>query len=191
MTKSNLRSAAAGILLATAVLAPFSLFTDQGSEAQSMGGEENDPVELTDEELEVYINERGLISMSEEEYEAMQEKLDRLGEAEDEVAALRKEAEEAEETDSDNNDANDKAEAEDEGEDQSSGDETIHQLYLVIGAGMSSGEIAILLEESKLIDDGADFRQYIEDNDLVMSIKAGQYMLDSSMSIAEIADKIT
>ncbi|PYZ92709.1 hypothetical protein CR194_13715 [Salipaludibacillus keqinensis] len=181
MTKSSLRSMAAGILLATFALAPILLFIEEDGEAVSQSPQSSESSELTDEEVDAFIEERGYTMIESEEYEELQRNLNRLEAHEDELMAFREEAEEAEESEP----------SEDSEEEESSEEDRIYQLYLVIGSGMSSGEIAILLEDAQIIEDGADFRQYIEDNDLVMAIKAGRYMLDSSMSVSEIAEEIT
>jgi hypothetical protein len=189
MRKSDLRSLAGGILVATLVLSPFILFGDDESEADL--GEEESKIEqvdhieekgiedeVTEEDFQAYIEAKGLFIVSESEYDSLNEDTSDYETVKSELEEVKKELEEEREV------AKEQEESTSEGE-------MVYQLYLVIGSGMSSGEIAILLEDSNVVDDAGDFRQYIEEEDLVMSIKAGNYMLDSSMSVEEIADKIT
>lgn len=191
MSKTSLRSAAVGLLVATLALAPFLIFTDEAemSEVEDHDTEEEqtdseeadseDTEEVSADAVAEYIEERGLVTVNETDYEDMQARSDQLTEAEQELAELREEIEAAEEAESENDET-------DTGE-----TEEINNLYLVVSSGMSSGEIASILEDSGIIDDAADFRQYIDDNDLVMSVRMGEYMLDSTMSISEIAEIIT
>jgi len=186
MRRSDLRSLAGGILVATLVLSPFIIFGDDEGQAdleeEKAEIEKIDHIEekdeVTEQDFQAYIETEGLFVVSESEYDSLKIDSTDYDEVKSELEETKKALEEEK-----------KATKEQEG--SSSEGETVHQLYLVIGSGMSSGEIAILLEESKVIDDASDFRKYIEDEDLVMSIKAGNYSLDSSMSVKEIADKIT
>lgn len=184
MRRSDLRSLAGGILVATLVLSPFILFDDNGGQADEENEIEIEQVdhikeseteyEITEQDLQAYTEAEGLFIVSDSEYNSLKESSSDLEKIKTELEDTKKELEAAKEQ-----------------EVSSSEGEMLHQLYLVIPSGMSSGEIAILLEDSNVIDDSADFRQYIEDEDLIMSIKAGNYMLDSSMTMKEIADKIT
>lgn len=187
MRKSDLRSLAGGILVATLVLSPFILFSDDEEQTEENESEieQVDHIEdsqsnneVTEQDLQAYIEAEGLFIVSESEFSSLKESSSDYEKVKSELEETKKELAE-------------EKEATKEQEDSSSEGETVHQLYLVIASGMSSGEIAIILEDANVIDDAADFRQYIEDEDLIMSIKAGNYMLDSSMSVQEIADKIT
>ncbi|WP_280769657.1 hypothetical protein [Salipaludibacillus daqingensis] len=198
MKKSDLRSLSGGILVATLVLSPFILFGDDEGQADEEKSEieqvdhieDNETEsEVTDQDIQAYIEAEGLFIVSESEYDSLKEGSSDIELVKAELEETKEELEEQKEA---AQLAADELEELQEQEDESSSDgDTIHQLYLVIGSGMSSGEIAIILEDANIINDAADFRQHIEDEDLIMSIKTGNYMLDSSMSIREIADIIS
>ena len=62
---------------------------------------------------------------------------------------------------------------------------------LIIRSGMTSTEISSLLEQTNIIKNRKDFNQYLEDKQLSESIQIGTYEINSSMTIAEIANLIT
>jgi predicted nucleic acid-binding Zn-ribbon protein len=62
---------------------------------------------------------------------------------------------------------------------------------LNVRPGMNSPEISSLLENAKIIKNRKEFDQFLTDNQLAESIQIGKYELNSSMTIAEIADMIT
>lgn len=62
---------------------------------------------------------------------------------------------------------------------------------LIIRSGMTSTEISSLLEQTNIIKNRKDFDQYLEDKKLSEGIQIGTYELNSSMTIAEIANLIT
>ncbi|MCR6095001.1 endolytic transglycosylase MltG [Salipaludibacillus agaradhaerens] len=191
MTRSKLRSTAVGILIATIALAPFIIFADDNSDAATDEGQVNEEqpdkedsheengseVLVTEQDMLQYIEENDLVALTAAKFEELQEDIDRLSELEDELAVLQEETE--------------AASVDDEGEESTSDSDDVHRLYLVIGSGMSAGEIANVLEETNIISSASDFRKYIENNDLESAIKSGQFMLDSTMSVSEIVGKIT
>ncbi|MCR6112224.1 hypothetical protein HXA35_17990 [Bacillus sp. A301a_S52] len=191
MTRSKLRSTAVGLLIATIALAPFIIFADDNSDAATDEGRVNEEqadnevlqeengseVLVTEQDMLQYIEENDLVALTSAKFEELQEDIDRLSELEDELAVLQEEAE--------------AASVDDEEEGSTSDTDDVHRLYLVIGSGMSAGEIANVLEETNIISSASDFREYIENNDLESAIKSGQFMLDSTMSVSEIVGKIT
>jgi hypothetical protein len=191
MTRSKLRSTAVGLLIATIALAPFIIFADDNSDAATDEGRVNEEqadnevlqeengseVLVTEQDMLQYIEENDLVALTSAKFEELQEDIDRLSELEDELAVLQEEAE--------------AASVDDEEEGSTSDTDDVHRLYLVIGSGMSAGEIANVLEETNIISSASDFRDYIENNDLESAIKSGQFMLDSTMSVSEIVGKIT
>ncbi|WP_416147370.1 hypothetical protein ACM26V_14190 [Salipaludibacillus sp. HK11] len=199
MRRSDLRSLAGGITVATLVLSPFVLFGSEEGKAEENGVEVEEEsiedIEVTEEDVQTYIESEGLFIVSADEYDSLYEFADyeeinseleqvkeELAENKESLKVAEDEAEEAQEA---------LEAAEDESGSTSSEADTVYQLYLVVGSGMSSGEIANILEDSNIIDDAGDFRQYIDDEDLVMHIRIGNYQLDSSMSVREIAEIIT
>ena len=70
-------------------------------------------------------------------------------------------------------------------------EEPVHYSYLVIKRGMTSSEVASLLEQAKIIENKDDFNDYLREHKLTTSIQTGEYLLNSGMTFAEITDKIT
>jgi UPF0755 protein len=64
---------------------------------------------------------------------------------------------------------------------------TSNQISVDIPMGYTISQIGNLLEEKKLIRSSSAFEWYIRDNNLRDSLKAGSYLLDSSLSTADIA----
>lgn len=62
---------------------------------------------------------------------------------------------------------------------------------LIIRSGMTSTDISSILEQTNIIKNRKDFDQYLEDKRLSEGIQIGTYELNSSMTIAEIANLIT
>ena len=62
---------------------------------------------------------------------------------------------------------------------------------LIIRSGMTSTDISSILEQTNIIKNRKDFDQYLEDKKLSEGIQIGTYELNSSMTIAEIANLIT
>lgn len=62
---------------------------------------------------------------------------------------------------------------------------------LIIRSGMTSTDISSILEQTNIIKNRKDFDQYLEDKELSEGIQIGTYELNSSMTIAEIANLIT
>ena len=62
---------------------------------------------------------------------------------------------------------------------------------LHIQSGMTSRDISISLEQAGIIQNKQDFEDYLTAQDLSGKIQIGQYELNSSMSLKEIAAIIT
>lgn len=181
MTKDQLKGFGTGILFATAILIPSVMTTSEevhsdeegfsNSEAEHLeNGEANDV--MTDEDWQ--------------EYQELMEDMYVVEEALKAADAQNKSLKEKNET------LEEKLEEQLERANETS-DEAVEvsALYLVVGQGMSAGEIGGILERSGMISSSSSFRQYIEDEDLVMSIRSGEYVITESMTIDEIAAEIT
>ncbi|KAF0818381.1 MULTISPECIES: endolytic transglycosylase MltG [unclassified Cytobacillus] len=62
---------------------------------------------------------------------------------------------------------------------------------LTIESGMTPGEIALLLEKASVIDQAADFGNYLEEYGYSQKIQLGTFELNHNMSYKEIAKIIT
>lgn len=62
---------------------------------------------------------------------------------------------------------------------------------LIIESGMNSKNISTTLENLDIISNKQDFEDYLIAQNLAGRLQVGQYELDSSMTIKQIAEKIT
>lgn len=65
------------------------------------------------------------------------------------------------------------------------------QSFLLIQSGMTPKEIGEILQRTGIIQNKLDFEDYIVTQKLAGNIQIGEYELNSSMTIKEIAEKIT
>jgi len=88
--------------------------------------------------------------------------------------------------------SNGESDREDESKDESNIESpSITNTVLEIRKGMNSIDVSLTLEETGILKNRKDLDQYLEDNKLSERIQIGTYELDSTMTIAEIADLIT
>ncbi|AOM82534.1 hypothetical protein [Salisediminibacterium beveridgei] len=178
MTKDQLKGLGTGIILATALFIPSVLAGDEeptdakdqavSDDAESVASDHGD--QFTDEKWEEYQELIAEHSVVEEMLLAADEKNQSLNE---EIADLETELEERKDQEAEKVDA------------------SAQVLYLVVTQGMTAGEIGEILERAEVVNSSSEFRQYIEDEELVMSIRTGEYLLTEDMAISEIADQIT
>ncbi|TMW73807.1 endolytic transglycosylase MltG [Alteribacter natronophilus] len=177
VTKTGLRAGAAGIFMTTSV---FAVLHYTGSTAESAGEGEGaaDRSVTIEEALSVLEGNEDYRILHAEDEEAAETDSEALAEKEAEIDSLRSEVDsltsELEELAQENGDS-----------------EVIYQTTLVVGSGMTFGSIAGILERAQVIDDRGAFNDYVSDNGLEMSLRQGEFVFDSSMSIAEIVDELT
>ncbi|MFJ8066734.1 hypothetical protein ACIQYS_19265 [Psychrobacillus sp. NPDC096426] len=68
---------------------------------------------------------------------------------------------------------------------------TTTSTVLHIQSGMTSRDISVFLEQTGIIQNKQDFEDYLSAQDLSGKIQIGQYELNSTMSIKQIAEIIT
>jgi cell division protein YceG involved in septum cleavage len=167
---TGIRGIATGILLATIVLGITFLlggYSNNTKEKELIEIEQN----ITEADVQAYLEEQNLVTLTKDEYD----QLSQPQETENEKDKASEETKDSEDTE----------EAKENQED------IVVQANLTIKSGMSTGEVADYLKEVKIIKDANKLIDYLEDNDLVTSVKAGTYKVNSDMSISEIAKTIT
>jgi uncharacterized small protein (DUF1192 family) len=181
LTKTGLRGTAAGVFMTTAVFAGIYYTGGAGSAPESAEASEEMSSEtafsiLKDhEEFSVYrAGEEPDTQETNDQTGSLEEKEEQITQLQNEVAGLTAELEESE---------SERSPAEDS--------EVIYQTTLVVSSGMTFGNIAGILKRSQVIESRSEFNDYINDNNLEMSLRQGEFILDSTMSIPEIADKLT
>ncbi|WP_216830015.1 hypothetical protein [Alkalihalobacterium elongatum] len=118
-------------------------------------------IELSSEEMMDILKDQGFIILGEEEYQL-----------------LLKGREEAQRENS-------------QEEEREPRPQTIHYTIIKIQSGMSSMDVANYLEKVNVLDDTEQFLQFLRDNELTHQIKAGEFELNSLMTVEEIALTIT
>lgn len=161
MTKKMLQGIATGILLTTLLLAYNFYFTDNFYVIKEVPSEEK--VNFTEQDLEDYLQNHGLVTIDKIEYEQLLEDNSASEEVESAPTPPEKIIERV----------------------------VIKEITFTIEPGMSSGNVAQLLEEKGLIQDRVIFEEYVSRNGLETRIKAGVYSITSDMSLEDIAKKIT
>lgn len=68
---------------------------------------------------------------------------------------------------------------------------SITKFILIVQSGMNSKDISSTLERAGIIQNSQDLEDYLIAQNLAGLIQIGEYELDSSMTIKQIADKIT
>lgn len=163
---TGLRGFATGILLSTSILGITFLAGGYSKTEESPNNEQK--VEITDNDIEAYLEENELVTITKDEYDQLTQQVEKNDE---------------ENTSVDENNNPEQNETEDK--------EKVIKLNLTIKSGMSTGEVANTLKEAKIIDDEQKLIDYLEDNNLVTDVKAGTYEVNSDMSIGEVAKTIT
>jgi hypothetical protein len=162
MTKKMLQGIAAGLLLATSLLAYNYYFTDNLLVIKEVQSEEK--MNFTEEDLQAYLESENLVIVEKPEY-------DQLLENSITLEIVQKEASSKPE--------------------KTTEQVIIKEITFQIEPGMSSGSIALLLEEKGLISDKKLFEETLIKKGVETKMKAGEYSLTSEMSIEEIIEKLT
>ncbi|RAK22396.1 YceG-like family protein [Anoxybacillus vitaminiphilus] len=152
MDKTAIRAFAIGMLLATAVIGSIYYYSK--------------PAELTETEIYSYLQKKGLIAISEKEY-------NQLKEAKQQSQAIS---------------ANKQVKPAQKNMDKP---KTIYSYQLVIDKGKTAAEIAKELEDAKVIKDAAAFIKYLKDHDLTRKIREGTYHVNSNMNHEELSKMMT
>lgn len=122
--------------------------------------------EITTSQVEKYLESKGKVAVDADTYNELQ--------ASTEKGAKKKKS------------AKNKSEQKEDKEKQS-----IYNATIDIREGMSSQEIIANLKKAKVIESEDKLFDYLDKNNLLQKVQIGTYKLDSTMSIQEIAKKIT
>ncbi|WP_026689255.1 hypothetical protein [Alteribacter aurantiacus] len=167
LTKNGLRGTAAGIFVTTSIFTGALYFNNSETTAESTEVlTEEDAIEFLETSEFVVSTNEGYTSLIEEKKD-LEARIQDL------------EADEAE------------REEDDTHTDEMTDTKTVYQTALVVTPGMTFGEIAGILERTDIIEDRSDFNDYISNNNLEMSLKQGEFVFDSTMSIGEIIGQLT
>lgn len=162
MTKSGLQAFAAGMILATSVLAGTFYFSpDDKAEASKEG------TEVTESDAKSYLEKNKLVSLDRKEYE--------------ELLASKEEAlNQAEEAKNAN-----------PAEVQVQAPKKEGAYKLTIQDGMSSADVSNRLEQDGLISSAKDFNDYVIDAGYHTKVRAGDFELNYNMGFKEIVGVLT
>ena len=128
------------------------------------------PLEWTEQQLESMLKEKGLVAVNVKEYENLKQFSKQQEEKEnknqDRQRTIRQQNSTVEH-------------------------ETIHAYRLVVSEGKFPRDIARELEEARVIEDAADFTNYLEKRNLTRKIRVGTYNVNSKMSYEQLSQIIT
>lgn len=156
MTKKMLQGIAIGILFTTILFATNLSFSDN-----PQGSPTSEPITITEEMVEQYTKNEGLVVITKEEYEqflAESIALEELKEGTHEITFEKI---------------------------------IVKEIMVTINPGTSTGSVAGLLEEKGIINSKEQFEAYLIRQGLETKIKAGVYILRTDMTFEEIAEKLT
>lgn len=170
MSKPALRYLALGFLVSAIILASYRSFLYQPQVADSS---ESDTAPLTQDELTY-----------KEKYETLL--------AETELAQLENgyvdESESTENTESAASDEAAQESSESDTEESQEDSEDVATATVVINQGDPSSTAARQLQEQGIIEDSAEFDEFLESNNLSNLVRPGSFTVNSDMSFQEIAD---
>ncbi|SFQ43477.1 hypothetical protein SAMN04488506_1999 [Desemzia incerta] len=170
MSKPALRYLALGFLVSAIILAGYRSFLYQ---PQVVDSSESDTAPLTQDELTY-----------KEKYETLL--------AETELAQLESgyvdESENTENTESAASDEAAQESGESDTEESQEDSEDVVTATVVINQGDPSSTAARQLQEQGIIEDSAEFDQFLESNNLSNLVRPGSFTVNSDMSFQEIAD---
>lgn len=177
--KQQVRFFAIGLLTATLLIFAIYFMTDE-TDAHL----ENVPVEEMIEKVESegyrVITEDEFISYSFYLEEKNQEEAENEEEAKDD-----KDKNNKKERNNKNEEEDEESDEEDETKDE------VKKISFRVQEGFVSKDIADILEDNDIIDDSAEFVEYLEDNDYSPYLQLGTFEVTSDMNYKEIAETIT
>ncbi|WP_096201267.1 endolytic transglycosylase MltG [Bacillus sp. FJAT-45350] len=171
MTPNGIRGFAIGLFIATSLFASIYFFGNGQTDAAPY----TEAPSLTEEEMTTMLENAGYIVLTEEKYEEIAHHVDE--------EPIEEQAEEIIE--------DEPMQAEPEETQPETPSQQVYYSYVNIQSGMSSSEVAGLLERANIIESRDEFLDYMRQQKLNQSIRVGEYELNSNMSIAEIAQRIT
>lgn len=164
MTKKSIQTFAAGMILATGVLAIVFFFTGKGEAAADTTTKETLASKVTDTDVKNYLDSKKEISISRETYQQILDYKEKALKA------------------SEGGDANDK-----KASDKSKG----KSIKVAIKNGMSTSDISEMLEKEGVIYSSKDFNDYVIDAGYHKEIRAGKFDLKSGMTFKQIVKSLT
>jgi len=170
LSKPALRYLALGFLVSAIILAGYRSFLYEPQVADSS---ESDTAPLTQDELTYKEKYETLLA----ETELAQLESDYVDESESTESTEPAESDEAVQESS----KNDTEESKEEGEE-------VATATVIINEGDPSSTAARQLQEQGIIEDSAEFDQFLESNNLSNLVRPGNFTVNSGMSFQEIAD---
>lgn len=183
MANNSLRSFASGMVIATSILTAIYYLQPQVEREQKIIVKET----LTDDKVQQYLNEKGYLSISKQEYDDLLAIKTKSKENETKVVPGQKVPKTAA---NQNNNTATKPQNPQTTIPNNSG-QPQKSYTLTVKPGMDSIQIVTLLEKAGIIDDGRKFDQFLTKKDWTGSIQIGTYKLNNSMSFEEIGKIIT
>ncbi|MGE6629309.1 endolytic transglycosylase MltG [Bacillus sp. NPDC077027] len=168
MTKKSIQTFAAGMIVATGILAIVFFITGKG-EAEANTTDEAKTAMVTQADVKSYLDSKKEVSLNRDAY---QELLD-----------YKEKALKASEIDSTKND--------DSKQDTQKTKAKTKSLKIVIKNGMSTSDVSDMLEKEGIINSSKDFNDYVIDAGYHKEIRAGSFKLKTGMTFKQIVKSLT
>ncbi|MGC4376025.1 hypothetical protein WD019_03680 [Fictibacillus sp. Mic-4] len=162
MNSTTIRAFAAGIIVATGILAAIYYTSDTKNNAN-----------LSSEEVDQYLKNHNQVAISNDELKALTEKQKTV------TTTANTEANQPEKN------------AKPTEKKEEPKQETVEKATLTVSKGMATSEVCDFLEKHKIIKDGDDFLKYLRKHKLEGAVRAGKYKVNSKMTYKKLADTIT
>jgi hypothetical protein len=164
LTKHGMRGFAAGILLASGIVALYYY------QLMPKNDDEKAEAPLTESRVDAYLASKGEIAVDKAAFEKWQ-------------------ASESQKASGDQGKAADKSSAND---DKKNADQPkVYKAKITVKQGMTTSDVAEALEKQHVIKDRHQLTQYVIDHKLEPYLQLGTYTFTSDMSIPDIAKKLT
>ncbi|MED1605432.1 hypothetical protein P4U90_08805 [Cytobacillus kochii] len=179
MSEKTMRSFAGGLIVAAVILG-ITYFLSPAESKQTEAAEpkateevdqpaEATKEELSTEEMEEALQSQGFIIHSEEEWNNINKDMKDIASVKEENEKLKKQLNDAKENE------NEKA---------------VYRTMLTVTSGMTSIDVGNALESAKIIKNGKDFFDAVEEKGLENDLRPGTFEVNSDMSMNELVNKV-
>ncbi|MFS0655310.1 endolytic transglycosylase MltG [Bacillus sp. 179-C3.3 HS] len=165
MTKKSIQTFAAGMILATGVLAVVFFFTGKDEVEADSTTKDTLSAKVTDTDVKNYLDSKKEVSVNRDTYQ--------------ELLSYKEKALKASEDGDTNNDK------------QTTEKPKNKSIKFVIKNGMSTSDVSDMLEKEGIINSSKDFNDYVIDAGYHKEIRAGKFNLKTGMTFKQIVKALT
>lgn len=171
MTKRGMRGFAAGLWIAAAILAYFHYLSPQATTTSAKSS-----ATITAAQVQQYLTNHKQIAVDEKTYESMKSTANSSKKSQ---AGKKK------------TNTNKKTKTSSQSKTKKNPTKAVKNYTLNIQNGMTGGEIGAQLEKAGIISNKYDLVNYLQGHHIAQRVQLGKFTVNSKMTVAEIAKKIT